>query len=138
MFYNPSSSAPRGWYLRRPLHHLRPGALVLAHLPPVIATFAEGRGYLPRSVPLLKHVGAVAPQCVCVRNGMVRIDGRAVARTRMHDGAGRPLAAWPGCRRLQPGEVFLLAAGNTASFDGRSEEDTPELRPLKRTPSAVF
>src|SRR3546814_18936914 len=50
---------------------------------------------------------------------MVRIDGRAVARTRMHDGAGRPLAAWPGCRRLQPGEVFLLAAGNTASFDGR-------------------
>src|SRR3546814_4902761 len=51
MFYNPSSSAPRGWYLRRPLHHLRPGALVLAHLPPVIATFAEGRGYLPRSVP---------------------------------------------------------------------------------------
>src|SRR3546814_7514045 len=26
MFYNPSSSAPRGWYLRRPLHHLRPGS----------------------------------------------------------------------------------------------------------------
>src|SRR3546814_14868675 len=64
MFYNPSSSAPRGWYLRRPLHHLRPGALVLAHLPPVISTFAQGRGYLPRSVQLLKHVGAVAPQCV--------------------------------------------------------------------------
>src|SRR3546814_10121050 len=43
MFYNHSSSAPRGWYLSRTLHHLRQGALVLAPLPPVIATFAAAR-----------------------------------------------------------------------------------------------
>src|SRR3546814_7051333 len=65
--YNPSDSAPRGWYVRRPLRELRSGALVLARLPPAVAGFAERRGYLPRAVPLLKHVGAIAPQRVCVR-----------------------------------------------------------------------
>src|SRR3546814_12053963 len=83
------------------------------------AGFAERRGYLPRAVPILKHVGAIAPQRVCVRDGTVHVDGRAVARTRSHDGAGRPLAAWPGCRELRQGEVFLLATGNAASFDSR-------------------
>lgn len=119
VFYNPSSSAPRGWYLRRSLRELRPGTLVLAHLPPAVAGFAERRGYLPRSVPILKRVGAVVPQHVCVRDAAVRIDGRAVAQARSRDGAGRPLSAWPGCRRLRPDEVFLLAAGNAVSFDGR-------------------
>src|SRR3546814_13627464 len=67
--YNPSDSAPRGWYVRRPLRELRSGALVLARLPPAVAGFAERRGYLPRAVPILKHVGANAPQPVCVRDG---------------------------------------------------------------------
>lgn len=119
LLYNPSASAPRGWYLRRPLRDLRPGMLVLAHLPPATAGFAERRGYLPSSVPLLKRVAAVAPQHVCVREGAVRIDGRIVGHARARDGAGRPLAAWPGCRALRPGEVFLLAPGSAASFDGR-------------------
>lgn len=119
LLYNPSASAPRGWYLRRPVQEPRPGALVLAHLPPAIASFAERRGYLPSSVPLLKRVGAIAPQHVCMRGGAVRIDARIVGHARTRDGAGRPLAAWPGCRKLRPGEVFLLAAGSAPSFDGR-------------------
>lgn len=119
LLYNPSASAPRGWYLRRPVQELRSGALVLAHLPPATAAFAERRGYLPSSVPLLKRVGAIAPQHVCVRGGTVRIDSRTVGHARSRDGVGRPLAAWPDCRALRPGEVFLLAAGSAASFDGR-------------------
>ena len=130
LLYNPSASAPRGWYLRRPLRDLRPGVLVLAHLPPATAGFAERRGYLPSSVPLLKRVAAVAPQQVCVRDGAVRIDGRVVGHARTRDGAGRPLAAWPGCRALRPGEVFLLAPGSAASFDGRYFGPVPD--------SAVF
>src|SRR3546814_19508629 len=50
--YNPSDSAPRGWYVRRPLRERRSGALELARLPPAVAGFAERRGYLPREVPI--------------------------------------------------------------------------------------
>jgi type IV secretory pathway protease TraF len=32
---------------------------------------------------------------------------------------GRPLHAWSACRRLRPGELFLLSTTNPASFDSR-------------------
>jgi type IV secretory pathway protease TraF len=41
----------------------------------------------------------------------------ATARTR--DSAHRPLQAWPQCRRLSDGELFLLSDTNPASFDSR-------------------
>lgn len=119
LVYNPSDSAPRGWYAQRPVRALRPGTPVFARLPVDAARLAHRRGYLPQHLPILKRVGAVGGQHVCVQRGLVRIDGRTVALMRRHDGAGRPLAAWPGCRMLAPDEVFLFAAGNAASFDSR-------------------
>ena len=119
LLYNPSESAPRGWYLQRPAHEPKPGSLVFARLPPNAASLADQRGYLPRHLPILKRIGATEGQAVCVRNGLVRINGRAVAATRSRDGHGRPLPAWRGCRPLAHGEVFLLATHSPASFDSR-------------------
>lgn len=119
LFYNPSDSAPHGWYVQHPLRAIRPGTPVFAQLPVAVAQFAHQRGYLPRHLPILKRVGAVGGQHVCVRRGLVYIDGRAIALTRARDGARRPLAAWDGCRMLAPGEVFLFAASSAASFDSR-------------------
>ncbi len=119
LFYNPSDSALHGWYVQHPLRAIRPGTPVFAQLPADVAQFAHQRGYLPQHLPILKRVGAVGGQHVCVRRGLVHIDGRAIALTRARDGAGRPLAAWNGCRMLAPGEVFLFAAGSAASFDSR-------------------
>lgn len=119
LFYNPSDSAPRGWYAQRPVRELWPGQRVFARLPAAAARLADRRGYLPKHLPLLKRIGAVGGQHVCVQRGLVRIGGRAVALTRHHDGAGRPLAAWSGCRVLAPDEVFLFAADRPASFDSR-------------------
>src|SRR3546814_16810484 len=65
--YTPSASAPRGWYVRRPLRELRSGALVLARLPPAVAGLAVRTGSPPPAVPILKHVGANPPQPGCVR-----------------------------------------------------------------------
>jgi hypothetical protein len=42
------------------------GSIVLTTLPPDAAALAAQRGYLPARVPLLKRVGAVAPQEVCI------------------------------------------------------------------------
>ena len=120
--YNPSDSVPRGWYRIGHLESavsLQVGSIVLARLPADVAAFAAQRGYLPSGVPILKRVGALAPQSVCVRDQVVRIDGAVVATVRTHDGADRPLQAWAPCRSLVAGELFLLGDTNPASFDSR-------------------
>lgn len=120
--YNPSDSVARGWYRIAPAvssNSLHVGSIVLARLPADTATFAAQRGYLPAGLPILKRIGALAPQSVCVREQVVRIDGDAVATARLHDGARRPLSAWAQCRSLAETELFLLSDTNSASFDSR-------------------
>lgn len=120
--YNPSDSVPSGWYRIGRMDSatsLHVGSIVLARLPAGVAAFAAQRGYLPVGVPILKRIGALAPQSVCVREQHVRIDGVVVASTRTHDGAHRPLQAWSECRPLAVGELFLLGDINAASFDSR-------------------
>lgn len=117
--YNPSDSVPRGWYRIGPVGSLHADSIVLARLPAEAAALAAQRGYLPAGIPLLKRVGAVAPQRVCIDGASVRIDGVQVAGARSADGRGRPLSVWQQCRQLSNGELFLLSSTNKASFDSR-------------------
>ncbi|WPG36261.1 S26 family signal peptidase [Variovorax sp. EBFNA2] len=120
--YNPSDSVPRGWYRIGRMESaasLHIGSIVLAQLPADVAAFAAQRGYLPSSVPILKRIGALAPQSVCVRGPLVYVDGAVVASVRTHDSAHRALQAWAQCRALVAGELFLLGETNPASFDSR-------------------
>ncbi|EPD42353.1 MULTISPECIES: S26 family signal peptidase [Delftia] len=119
LIHNPSDSVPVGWYRIVPPDALRVGSIVLTTLPPNAAALAAQRGYLPARVPLLKRVGAIAPQHVCVFDALVWIDGVPVAAVRPADRLGRSLPSWPQCRQLRPGELFLLSATNSASFDSR-------------------
>ena len=75
--YNPSASVAPGWYRIERLDRtgsLRVGSTLLVRLPADVAALAAQRGYLPSDVPMLKRVGALAPQSVCVREQTVRID----------------------------------------------------------------
>lgn len=127
MAYNPSDSVAVGWYRIEPFdprtasrpRPLSVDSIVLMPLPDRAAMLAAQRSYLPTRVPLLKRVGAVAPQHVCIVAGQVRIDGVPVAAALPADRQGRPLPSLQLCRRLQPGELFLLSATNPASFDSR-------------------
>ncbi len=119
MVYNPSDSVPVGWYRIRPAAPTHIGSVVLTRLPADVAAMAAQRGYLPSHIPLLKRVGAVAPQHVCIVDGQVRIDGVPVAAVLPADRMGRSLPFWPQCRPLADGELFLLSATNPASFDSR-------------------
>ncbi|WP_186116290.1 S26 family signal peptidase [Burkholderia gladioli] len=125
--YNPSDSVAVGWYRIDPLDHragslprpLTVDSIVLVPLPAEAAALAAQRGYLPTRVPLLKRIGAVSPQEVCIAGGIVRIDDVPSATVLSVDRLGRPLPSWPQCRRLEPGELFLLSVTNPASFDSR-------------------
>ncbi|MGI2228950.1 S26 family signal peptidase [Burkholderia vietnamiensis] len=127
VIYNPTDSVPVGWYrvdpfdwLTDPLHNApKVDSIVLVNLPEQPALLAAQREYLPLGVPLLKRVGAIAPQEVCVVGRSVRIDGALVATVLPADHLGRPLPSWQQCRRLKPGELFLLSTTNPASFDSR-------------------
>ncbi|GKT19061.1 S26 family signal peptidase [Acidovorax sp. SUPP2522] len=125
--YNPTDSMPVGWYRIEPIRsltdELQPplsvGSIVLAHLPADVAALAAQRGYLPSHIPLLKRVGAMAPQRVCIVDGEVSIDGVPVAAVLRADRLGRLLPSWPQCRVLVEDELFLLSTTNPASFDSR-------------------
>ncbi|WP_057380176.1 S26 family signal peptidase [Pseudomonas aeruginosa] len=125
--YNPSDSVAVGWYRVDPLDHrtsspprpLSVGSIVLVPLPAEAAALAAQRGYLSTRIPLLKRVGAIAPQEVCITGRVVRIDGVPSAAVLSADRRGRPLPSLPQCRRLRPGELFLLSVTNPASFDSR-------------------
>ncbi len=125
--YNPSDSVAVGWYRIDPFdprtaslpRPLSVDSIVLVPLPAEAGTLAAQRGYLPVRVPLLKRIGAIAPQEVCIAGGIVRIDGMPSAAVLRADRLGRPLPSLQLCRRLEPGELFLLSVTNPASFDSR-------------------
>ncbi len=125
--YNPSDSVAVGWYRIDPFdprtaslpRPLSVDSIVLVPLPAEAAALAAQRGYLPTRVPLLKRIGAVAPQEVCIAGGIVHIDGVPSAAVLRADRLGRPLPSLQLCRRLKPGELFLLSTTNPASFDSR-------------------
>lgn len=125
--YNPSDSVAVGWYRIEPFaprtaslpRPLSVDSIVLVPLPDRAAMLAAQRGYLPTRVPLLKRVGAIAPQHVCIVAGQVRIDGVPAAAALPTDRLGRPLPSLQLCRRLEPGELLLLSVTNPASFDSR-------------------
>ena len=119
LVYNASASAPRGWYWVSHPFRIRVGDVVLAPLPQSIAPLADERHYLPITVPILKRVGAVESEHVCIRGMTVQIGTDTVGQRLARDGTGRPLPAWQGCRVLLHGELFLLNTTHRASFDSR-------------------
>lgn len=119
LIYNPSDSVARGWYRVGLPDSLHVGSIVLVRLPASVAALAAQRGYIPAGIPLLKRIGAVAPQSVCTREGVVRIDGATVATALARDGAHRPMPAWAQCGPLAEGDLYLLSNANPASFDSR-------------------
>jgi conjugative transfer signal peptidase TraF len=117
--YNPSASAPRGWYRVSPAVGLKVDDYVLVNLPLSARRLAAERGYLPETVPLLKRIGALSDQFVCVRGRSLWIDGELAAIALIHDRGGRELIEWHDCRVLAPDEILLLSRNNPASFDSR-------------------
>lgn len=118
LIWNASASAPTGLYLVTAPGNPARGDRVAARLPAPWRALAARRHYLPANVPLIKRIAAKPGDMVCASGDRVTVNGDVAARRLRRDGAGRPMPAWHGCRRLGAGDVLLLAA-HPASFDGR-------------------
>lgn len=119
LIWNATASTPTGLYALRPVGHLRVLELVALRAPEPIASYLADGGYLPKGVPLLKHVMAVSGQTVCRTGDAITVDRVHVAEARDRDHLGRSLPRWSGCHVLSGGEVFLMNPTVPDSLDGR-------------------
>ena len=119
LVWKASASAPLGLYRIEPERDPAVGPLVAVTPPAPLARWLAERGYLGERVPLLKHVAARSGQRVCRVGAVVSVDARPVAVALEHDGRGRPLPVWQGCRTLRAGELLMLNPDHADSMDGR-------------------
>ena len=103
LVWNASASVPIGLYAVARITGVHAGDLVVVRPPEPLARFLADGGYLPRGVPLLKHVAAVAGQTVCRIGRSVTVDAIEMGEARERDGRGRALPVWQGCRVIATG-----------------------------------
>ncbi|WP_299918451.1 S26 family signal peptidase [uncultured Roseobacter sp.] len=117
LIYNPSESAPVGFYWidQKPV---RRGDFVVVRVPLSLRDLVETRGYLPPDVPLLKRVMALPGDEVCRRGQDITVNGGAVAMAQTRDRSGRDMPRWHGCQMLDGEDIFVLQ-DHPQSFDGR-------------------
>ena len=126
LLYNPSPSAPIGWYRVLPQETYQRGDLVASSLPEDVAGFAEQRGYLPRGAPVIKTIGAQEGELYCVTATGLNLEGYGTLTRLPTDGQGRVLIGLDrGCRSVKSGHILLVSAQSTGSFDGRYFGETP-------------
>lgn len=119
LLYNPSPSAPVGFYTIKCRHGFALGDFVAAKLPDEAEQLAAERGYLPNKTPVLKTISAVSGDEICIYSVSVLINGDPVATVQKTDSLGRLMPVKQGCYQLQPGEYFLLSTAIENSFDSR-------------------
>lgn len=119
LIWNASASVPIGLYRVQPEPEPKVSDIVVVRPPEPLVGFLSDGGYLPRGVPLLKHVAALGGQRVCRVGSAVTIDGVTVGEALSHDRRGRPLPVWQGCTVLAADQVFLFNADRPDSLDGR-------------------
>jgi conjugative transfer signal peptidase TraF len=117
--WNASESVPIGLYGVQPADPLVVTSLVVAMPPEPLASFLAQGGYLPRGVPLIKRILALPGQSVCRSKLTIVVDGIEMGAAREHDGHGRQLPTWQGCRAIEDGQVFLMNRDQPESLDGR-------------------
>ncbi|XHC09189.1 S26 family signal peptidase [Labrenzia sp. ac12] len=119
LIWNASASVPVGLYYASPAGRLEVGGLVAVTPPKALADFLAKREYLPRGVPLIKHVLALPGTNVCRKGATIFVGGKPFGQALDRDRLGRTLPRWQGCRTLGEDEIFLMNLDAPDSFDGR-------------------
>ena len=119
--WNRTSSAPLGLYLkleRSEERPLTPGTRVLLGPDSRAGRWIIEHGFAGNGWPIIKTIRAIPGDEICRTDALVSINSEPVAKAMSGTSSGIALPVWEGCRRLQPGEIFLLN-DHPRSLDGR-------------------
>ena len=119
LVWNASPSVPVGLYRVQAVPQPKVGDIVVVRPPEDLVRFLAEGGYLPRGVPLLKHVAALGGQRVCRSGASISVDEKRLGNALDRDRSGRPLRVWQGCVLLTDEQVFLMNPDRQDSLDGR-------------------
>ncbi len=114
-----SASMPRGFYLIVPVKALRRESAVAFPIPQTIYQALQGREWLKKDAPLLKPIGALPGDSVCVHDHEITINGMSRGAVFKSDYQGLPLPRLRGCFVVSPNAFFPLSTHTARSFDGR-------------------
>ena len=121
LMINYTDSEPHGLYwldVHQNGHYGR-GQMVAFPVPEPFKELIYGRGWLARGLPLMKEIGALEGDRVCVDDAQETINGKAVGPIFSADSAGRPMPTIRGCYTVAPGYFLPLSTLVPKSFDGR-------------------
>ena len=118
---NETPSEPLGLYriIAHDLPDYRRGMTVVFPVPSAFRTLVYGRRWLRGGMPLLKQIGALAGDRVCIFTHRFAINGRTLGPVFTVDSSGRPLPEIRGCFEVKPGDFFAASLHLDKSFDGR-------------------
>lgn len=119
ILYNPSPSAPIGFYKLSKDEAPKLGVQVAAYAPEWARKMADERGYLPYDYPLIKSVLAAHGDEICYHKSGVRVPNGAVIPVLVRDHSGREMPAQSGCIFLKLDEYFIASPDVQAGFDSR-------------------
>jgi len=120
ILYNPSSSAPIGWYQVIDNYAPKRNDLVAAYAPDWARKLADERSYLPYEYPLIKSVLAIEGDEVCYHIDRVSVPNGADIPLLARDRLGREMPSkFIGCFTLGAGEIWIASSDVQAGFDSR-------------------
>ena len=119
LLYNPSASAPIGWYKLADKSPLEVGDQVAAYAPDWARKLADERRYLPYEYPMIKTIWASSGTQICTHNNRISVPNYPVIIRLSQDSLGRDMPKLSGCFSLKVGEYFLVSPDVQAGFDSR-------------------
>jgi len=119
VLYNPSASAPIGWYRLRANSPIKVGDQVAAYAPDWARKLADERQYLPYEYPMIKTIWASTGTQICIQNNRISVPNYPVIIRLSQDSLGRDMPKLSGCFTLKSDEYFLVSPDVQAGFDSR-------------------
>ncbi len=119
LLYNPSASAPIGWYKLEDKSPPKVGDQVAAYAPDWARKLANERRYLPYEYPMIKTIWAGSGTKICTQNNRISVPNYPVITSLPQDSLGRDMPKLSGCFTLKTDEYFLVSPDVQAGFDSR-------------------
>ena len=119
LIVNLTPSEPRGVYRIEKRSAYTRGSIVVFPVPETFAELVTSRGWLGPDVPLIKAIGAVPGDRVCVSDDRVEVNESIVGPVYAADSEGRALPTIRGCQMVGEAEFWPLSSYAAKSFDGR-------------------